>query len=309
MLCQGKIGSKGTVRPCWLPAEPNSPWRFCRRCTFQFVADEVDRLIRVIPTEGLSEKDKRLLLRDTFCKELLHVARHQSLFHVLSTLYNTQTTREFLTGSLLPSLQKEHAFSILLQKTCREHHYGPRCSFFRHCIRQDPHLFPKQSLCWSCMAWAARQKDKRIQVRLSEALWFIHDTQLATIFETPKKDIVDLFVSLELQGFTHGQQHLFQIVITNKWEDLLLDICAQGCYQEYIFRKPQWSWAWQSLCSDGTRRSGIYRHMKKRCRSILYLTDEFIARTWHPSRFMAWCLDQEDKADIGYGEEGSSATA
>lgn len=309
MVCQGKLVSQGKLRACWLPEGPDSPWKLCRRCLFEYVRDHVDELIRTVPTKGLSQESKEYLCHPLFVKELLHVARHQSLFHLLSTLYNTAATKEYLTHIFLPSLAKQHAFTILLQKTCREHHYGSRCTFFRHCIRLDPTLFPKQPLCWSCMAWAARQQDKRIHARLTESLWFIHDPQLATIFETPKKELVDLFVSLELQGFTHGQQHLFQIFMTNQWEDLLLDIWAQGCYQHYIFRKMKWSWAWQTHCSDEGRRAALYSHMKKRCRSVLYSTDEFIARTWHPSRFMAWCLDQEDKADIGYADSDSSTTA
>ena len=62
---------------------------------------------------------------------------------------------------------------------------------------------------------------------------------------------------------------------------------------EMIENNPNESWSWYKILNHSFKKE--YENELKKLQNFKKIEEELIQKTWHPSRFQEWCVDNEDQ--------------
>lgn len=288
MTCLNTIVEYNLKRNCWLPISPTSPFEICCRCTFQKVEEELKK----IQTE---QSDTYMLERKTFLTLCFQDGHQRNLLDALVKV--NETNKNLVKEILLES--KGTVFHRFLETSLTHHTPSYRCSLYRLALQKNDKKDTYQNdlpwKCYSCLTWLMQQKK---MCRLYDA--FIRgllNNRLKEGSQHPKETI-HMMTSLHIH---HKKPQNTR---------LLFDIVRRGCTQqeaEHILREflkqPYFTdeerldyipVTWNQLAFLATVEKEILPYIKKR---NWVFKEELMMKTWHPDRFLLWCLDLEELQD------------
>ena len=309
MLCKGVVYENSRMRACWLPADRSSSFQLCRRCHFHKVTDALDNFTREYRNNILHPPNECMLADQSFLEELLHPAREQALLNLLSTLYQKNKIQLML---LMNRLKHKKIFTNLLTKRILAHQPGPRCSFYRCCMK-DEDIYTASSLpwnCWSCIAWTVKQKEKHL-LTYYNSTFGLHFSRLTfqVFSETGPRDFIDYFVSLHLNQKDHHIRilidHMMRTFPLEDFKSFLLGFLEQPAMLYVFYQKKQ-----DDFLPLPLRDKVVVQEFKKQIQqSIKNRTnnykEELVMKTWHPKRLFPWCLDIQELAEFGFSNNDS----
>jgi hypothetical protein len=303
MLCLGTIQEQNKTRPCWLNADPNSRYNLCRRCHFQRVTSTLDTLTRDYQAGKLNPPNEFLFTDLSFLNELLHPAREQAFLNLLFSLFQQNKIQFSL---LVEKLKKFTVFPILLTKRIETHQSGVRCKMYREFMK-DEQVYTSTTLCWncwSCISWVLKGKEEHL-IRLYERTFGLNFSRLTyqVFLQNGSRCFLDIGVSLHLRGYYHHLRllidhflHMFPLEVVKSY---VLGLLQQPPFLHLTFEKKENEYLPLPLRDEAVLQE-FRKHIKI---SIKKTTDaykeELMMVTWHPNRFLLWCLDTQEWSDLG----------
>lgn len=302
MLCKGTIQENNRSIPCWLPADPVSLFQLCRRCYFHHITHVLDSLTREYSGGNLHPRHEILLENTVFLNELLHPAREQALLNLLFSVYKNNKVQFSI---LIERLKQRSTFPILLTKRIQNHHEGTRCHMYRVLLKNNS-LYKSEDLCWncwSCIAWAIKQNDTRIFSMFRKSF----QTQILGLTfekfqEIGSKYILDILTTLYIQKefflLKSVLQHFFvEFPLEDVKRFYSLFFQQTGVFS-LLFNKDEVTNLPLPL-QDGVVMQEFKKKLKNHIKQKTDLfKEELVMRTWHPSRFVTWCLDIEEQQEF-----------
>lgn len=311
MHCKGVLQEGNRERECWLPAQSNSSFGLCRRCHFHKITYVLDAFTREY-SQGILHPSNELLLQDrVFLDELLHPAREQALLNLLTTLFQTNRGQ---FADLLLRFKEKSVFSVLLTRRILSHVPGPRCDFYRHCMK-DSKLYSADNLpwgCWSCIAWSLKQRDSTLlNLYTSSFARYFSRLTFQEYMNVGPRVFIDYFVSLHLLEKDHHIRilvdHMMRHFPLEDVKSFLLGFLQQPLMLSVFYENNQ-----NDFLPLALRDEVVVQDFKRQIKlSIKNRTDTFkedlMIKTWHPKRLFPWCLDIEEWADFGYSGRDSES--
>jgi len=309
MLCKGSVVEQNRTRSCWLPAEPFNSFQLCRRCHFQHITKVVDSLIRQY-SEGILCPTHEQLLNDTrFLQELLHPAREQALLNLLVSLFEKKKIQFQL---VFEKYKKLPLFPIVVTKRIQQHHPGPRCSMYRHFLK-DKDIYTSSILCWncwSCIAWTLKQRDKRLLRMYDDFGRYVSRINLDIFHQTGHRVFLDYFVSLHLLGKDHHIRILFEhflhVLPIEEFRSLLFGFFTQ-IPMLYVFYEQKQNDFLPAPFQDPFVLQ-TFKEAIKNCikRTTDTYKEDLMIKTWHPRRLFPWCMDIQEWEEFGVSSANCS---
>jgi hypothetical protein len=306
MICKGTIQENNRSIPCWLPADPVSLFQLCRRCYFHHITFVLDTLTSEYAQGVLHPRNEILLNNSVFLNELLHPAREQALLNLLFSLYMYNKIQFF---RVLEMFKHKSVFSILITKRIQHHQPGTRCKMYRVLLKNNT-LYKSEDLCWncwSCVAWVLKQDEPRLfhMFRRSYPLQLVK-MNYQEFQHIGSKDILDILVSLYLRK----EDHMIKITIQRfflefpleEMKEFLCTVFQQPALHAVLFLKEEPKYlplALQDKVVIDEFKRMLKNHIKQK--TDLF-KEELVMKTWHPDRFMKWCLDTDDLLDFTHTE-------
>lgn len=284
MTCKNILQEKNKSTPCWLPADKNSYFVFCRRCHLQEVSLILDRMICEL-LEGNLPKDMGMFDQPFFPGELVHECREQSFLSFLACLYKLDKALLDKVLRLYSDTRLQQRLQDILTQNFKQHNESMRCSFYRYILRKYPHFISVSHIrCWVCANWYLESGE-------SEKL--VNRVMMGMIMD-----------SVVTPDLIHRYQSIFPYyiasLISKKCEhyipELIKNIESNLCLEDFkkkIFTNPFMLSHYfhekvpKELLGDETKED-VYGFLKKRC--AIY-KDELEMYAWHPSRVKNWCLE------------------
>jgi len=155
------------------------------------------------------------------------------------------------------------------------------CKVYSYHLRQHPELETPMPNCLRCLAHALRYGDKYVQSLILKSVVMSYDgINMHSIVKKASQEALYEFglAIVEAQGI-YG---VFDTYINMLDVSLAVKIQAHPLLHKL-------------LLTDDVLKRRVYREFKARKR-IFY--EEMYAKAWHPSRFMQWCLDNEEKKEM-----------
>jgi hypothetical protein len=302
-ICQNKIPG-GNRNKCWLPVSPGSPWKFCRRCTWNQETQVLEQLVDSPLTAALET-----LKQPWFLPAFRHNQRRDLLVSILSKSY--QTTRP-LYDAITETIRGDIPLQRVLEHAYRDHTgVNPeRCHLFRHLVRRGnidtlspPAVLPER--CLECLVWGLYSR----KIHYDRVLFLCLRPQNPIYGHLEGSKSLSILADLYNHPGGHANGHIIP-------QSDLVTIMGRENFKHflttYVLGHPKWYnrvcvnkqpsfWFLEQSFWDDKEppvRSCYYAFLKRR---MVPLKEELIQKTWHPSRFMAWCLDEEEKADFMEG--------
>ena len=295
MLCKGQVPEPQGKRPCWLPAETGSSYGLCRRCHFNQTNTIIDTLTIDYGKGILHPQNELSLGNQEFLQELLHPAREQALLNLLFSLFQNNKIQFQL---VLEKLKQKTVFPILITKRLEMHHPGTKCKMYSVFLK-DPKLYTSNTLCWSCWScilWVLQKNDPRLLKLYTDSFGrslsrFNYDTYTTV----GSRVFLEILIWMYLRNFDHHIRmllHTIFLVFPHEEYRRFLSFLFQEGPMLPLFLSRQSLDLIPVPFRDETVSEEMWREikigLKKRC-SVF--KEELMIKTWHPSRFLSWCLD------------------
>lgn len=309
MKCTGHEG----YSDCWLPATPKSFWSLCESCTrienrlfleavqqtiranqsiFTFHAKEYSLDDENFPTNYLrftvftpSHQDPRLSLlvltylnRPDSMKSMLNVFLNDSGFLLSANLLYRKHLPQRHTCAILNRIQsqsRQHFLDLPVCPCCMARVLG-KISLSPRNIRHITSIFQNQILA-------------------QHPTWFVHIFRLLqTIWE---RDLEDIFTFPLLSRYLEHENPIHHQIDLREWLSTFLEtpIVVEKILTNKI------SLVNKNYLVERTGQEITLDFLKRFMRASHYqYREDLIIRTWHPSRLMTWCLDEEELAEFSH---------
>lgn len=285
-LCKNILQEKNKSKACWLPADNNSHFAFCRRCHLQEVSLILDRMICEL-LDGNVPKDISIFMFEHpfFPAELLHECREQSFLSLLACLYKVDSKLLDKILALYSEGRLQQRLQDILTQNFKQHNDSLRCGFYRYIYRKYPQFISVSHIrCWMCANWYMES------VEPERFLSFIPTGMRMGRAVTP--DMIHRYQSVFPYYIASLISRNYEDHIPELMENIGSNLCLDDFKKKlftnslmvphYFHQKVP-----KELVGDDTKEE-VYGFLKKRC--ALY-KDELEMYAWHPSRVKNWCLE------------------
>lgn len=312
-------------KTCWLPCDEESPWQYCRHCSFtqkDKLFDSVLTLLRArademeLPT-GQKEKLLTVVQFPWFRHHCAHPASRLRLYHLMMLLrtHNPRLYHIFLQDqTLVPS------FLRILQTHRPSNENLTSCKMMCDLVRYDIQQIPRH--CVVCLYHLLkRNKDNR-------EYYNAFTNYLRDYYQKPyqfahPQTIMKEYVQLSIQKGDHNRQYAFSLLYEHyrranratgelRFHEFLQDFLLENqdtfgaiihsdmsTLQDY---RPEWltEYEFQMFIVEPARLQWK-QLMRARCDTY---KEDLMIKTCHPRRLFKWIFDIEDLNDFEpYDEE------
>lgn len=289
MTCSNTIVEYNLKRNCWLPLSSTSPFEMCSRCTFHRIEEELKK----IQTE---EGDLTLLQRKTFLTPSFEDGHQRTL---LDALAKVNETRKDLVEEILQE-SKGTVFHRFLNTSLTHHTTSYRCSLYRVVLQKNDKKEAYQTelpwKCYGCLTWVLKQK--KLCGLYDAFIRGLLNNRLKEGSQHPK-EIILMMTSLHIHHKKiHNARLLFDIVRRTSSQEQAEHILIEFLKQPYFTDEQRMDYipvTWNQLEFLATVEREILPYIKKR---NWVFKEELMMKTWHPDRFLLWCLDLEEMNDF-----------
>jgi hypothetical protein len=253
---------------CWLPRKASST--FCATCLSAKQRDDLKTLLAEIP----SLEEDTVVQRFLELKAPLASAGYSSLD---TLLHSTYLKSKPLTRRIVQHIETSPLRAPFLLRVMNHSRTGLCAPFnfiLRHSLNQLGGILPQRCLC--CLASVVRYGDPEQKQRIRRML--MYQTELPTMVRN----------TLQLIG---GRERLVAFqdsLVEMEYAPRLIDSFEKMCKQQeakYVHTHPL-TWTWETRKQETPLRIAPWK-------------EEFIAKSWHPSRVQHWCFDIEERARWG----------
>lgn len=307
MKCNGHQGSS----ECWLPANTKSFWGLCESCTRienRLFLDAVQGAIRVNQSVFQFHNKEYSLDDENFPNNYLRFTvftpSHQD--PRLSLLVLTYLNRPESMKSMLKVFLNDSGFllsaNLLYRKHLPQRH---TCAILNRIQSQSRQHFLDLPICPCCMSRVlgkitiSPRTIRHItsifqnQILAQHPTWFVHIFRLLqTIWE---QNLEDVFSFPHLIRYLEHENPIHHQIDLREWLGAFLEtpIVVEKILTNKI------SPINKAYLLEQTGQQVNLAFLKRFMRVKHYhYREDLIIRTWHPERFMSWCLDEEELADF-----------
>ncbi len=312
-------------KTCWLPPDEESPWKYCRHCSFtqkDKLFDSVltqlrERMSLVEMPTGQKEKLLTVVQYPWFRQHCAHPASRLRLYHLMMLLrtHNKQIYHAFLQDqSLVPS------FIRILQSHRPSNDNSASCKMICDLAIYDLHQIPRQ--CPVCL-FNLLKRNRNSREYYSAFTNYLRDYHLKSYQFPHPQIIMKDYIRMSIQRTDPNRQYAFSAMyeyfrrqnpttMDMRFNQFLQDFLMEDCdtfgallntnmtiLQEY---RPEWMNEFEFLMLIvEPARLQWKQTMRVRCDTY---KEDLIIKTCHPRRLFKWIFDIEDLKDFEpYDEE------
>lgn len=312
-------------KTCWLPSDDESPWHYCRHCTFT----QKDKLFDTVLTHlrartdememplGNKERLLTVIQYPWFRHHCAHPASRLRLYHLMMLLrtHNKQLYTTFLRDQTLVS-----SFLRILQshRPCSDNLAS--CKLMCDLVRYEIQQIPRN--CIVCLYHLLKQNRNNREYYAAFTSYMREYTQKPYHFPHPH-DSMKEYIRLSIQNNDFNRQYAFSAMYEHfrKQNAATVDIRFYEFLQDFLLEdqstfgalmnmnmevlqdyKPEWlnEFEYQMYVIEPARLQWK-PIMRARCDTY---KEDLMIKACHPRRLFKWIFDIEDLKDFEpYDEE------
>lgn len=278
---------------CWL--QPTAGSSYCSTCQRQRDCDILERFIAIIPT--LPENQILSTIETPEIYRALQMNHASAMDRMLIHLYKRSKT---LLIDIIRFIRSSSLLHTVLLLRIHSHTSPEMCSVFGYMVRKG--FYPEWTIprCIICLSHMIRQTEaqdfpiqsvsilRRYLEEGNDVLQLVRQSLVTRL--NGKKVCLDFLSSLIESRILSLRLRQFPVWI--KHIETIMHSLNHSQQEINVFIKTVYS---HPFLLHNTQKYKTY--IKER---NFVWKEEFIAKSWHPSRMMAWCLDEDEKKEFVY---------